>query len=786
MEKRISVKNIYLLLVISLGLIGLGIGSTYAVFTTSAEISDPITLSSNLSYGSDIIETVEVEVAPGATVSTTLNVSNSTNSALNYAAWYIDNGKDYEVVCEKGIPQGTVSSGGSTSMIVNTRNYSDETITVSVGVSSNNNNVTLGSNMKQVEDVNFLMNVLTTPSASTNLFSSSLTRGQISSITFVDNINVPSGYTSVDVSKNSDGTVLMWYGSANSSGYYDVYIGSSSGITSIDSGKNLFADLGNCTAINFNGYVDTSHVITMNYMFYGGSSIQTLDLDDWDVSNVVKMNQLFFNCSSLNEINVSAWDTGNVSDMSGLFYLCTGLSKLDLSNWDTSNVKNMVYMFYSTESNPMTLTSIGDVSNWNTGNVTDMSFMFSLCKYLEELDVSNWDTSSVTNMQYMFQGCISIKYLDLSNWDVSNVTSMVGMFLSTNTIGEMALISIGDVGNWDTGKVTNMTGMFQWCANLQSLNVSNWDVSNVTKMSYLFNDCMSIEELDVSKWDVSNVTEMTSIFKDTNVKVLDLSNWNTSKVTSMYYAFYNCTSLEKIYASSNYVISSGTNTTSMFYNCTSLVGGAGTVYNSSYVDGTYARIDGGTINPGYFSWVGLPSGYTRLEYIESSGTQYIDLNLPIEAENITKLQYKMDAAFLNSANALYIHGNTYIGYYSSSLIAYYARGGVVSSNSSLTYNSDRHTFILDCVNGYGSIDSVQTSLTGTPSKPIGQFILFGWQPANLNQSRLWSCQVWYDGQLVRDMVPCKNSDGVVGLYCMVTGQFYSNSGTGSFTAGPSV
>ena len=34
---------------------------------------------------------------------------------------------------------------------------------------------------------------------------------------------------------------------------------------------------------------------------------------------------------------------------------------------------------------------------------------------------------------------------------------------------------------------------------------------------------------------------------------------------------------------------------------TLLVGGLGTTYNSSYVDKTYARIDGGRSNPGYFT-----------------------------------------------------------------------------------------------------------------------------------------------------------------------------------------
>ena len=39
----------------------------------------------------------------------------------------------------------------------------------------------------------------------------------------------------------------------------------------------------------------------------------------------------------------------------------------------------------------------------------------------------------------------------------------------------------------------------------------------------------------------------------------------------------------------------------MFTSSTKLVGGAGSVYNSSYVNKTYARVDGETESPGYFT-----------------------------------------------------------------------------------------------------------------------------------------------------------------------------------------
>ena len=66
--------------------------------------------------------------------------------------------------------------------------------------------------------------------------------------------------------------------------------------------------------------------------------------------------------------------------------------------------------------------------------------------------------------------------------------------------------------------------------------------------------------------------------------------------------FYNCSNLTTIYAGSNWDTAGVTSSSSMFANCTSLVGGQGTAYNDANPkDKTYAHIDGGTSNPGYFT-----------------------------------------------------------------------------------------------------------------------------------------------------------------------------------------
>ena len=97
------------------------------------------------------------------------------------------------------------------------------------------------------------------------------------------------------------------------------------------------------------------------------------------------------------------------------------------------------------------------------------------------------------------------------------------------------------------------------------------------------------------------VVSMSYMFSDSKATTLDVSNFDTSKVTDMEAMFYNSTNLKTIYVSNKFNTDKVTDSTSMFSGCTKLIGGAGTKYNSSYVDKTYAHIDGGTSSPGYFT-----------------------------------------------------------------------------------------------------------------------------------------------------------------------------------------
>ena len=256
-------------------------------------------------------------------------------------------------------------------------------------------------------------------------------------------------------------------------------------------------------------------------------------------------------------------------------------------------IVSMSYMF--SDSKATTL----DVSNFDTSNVTTMSSMFERSK-ATTLDLSNFNTSKVTNMSHMFSNS-QTTILDVSNFDTSNVTDMSYMF----TYSQATTL---DVSNFNTSNVTNMGYMF-FDSKATTLDLSNFDTSKVMYMDSMFAYSQATT-IDVSNFNTSNVTDMWNMFRKSKVTTLDVSNFDTSNVTDMGYMFYNSTNLKTIYVSNKFNTDKVTYSTNMFSGCTNLVGGAGTKYDSTKIDKTYARIDGGTSSPGYFTSIPEPNSFS--------------------------------------------------------------------------------------------------------------------------------------------------------------------------------
>ena len=181
--------------------------------------------------------------------------------------------------------------------------------------------------------------------------------------------------------------------------------------------------------------------------------------------------------------------------------------------------------------------------------------------------------------------------------------------------GYNSLLNASGLENFDTSEVTNMSNMFGGCYKLQNINLKNWNTCNVTNMSNMFNGCFELQSVDLTTWNTDKVENMSRMFWCCYGLVnLDLSSFNTKSVTNMSGMFGLAEErgsagipsnvephIKTIMVSNTFDISNVNNSANMFKECTTIIGGNGTTYDSTKVDKTYAHIDGGASNPGYFT-----------------------------------------------------------------------------------------------------------------------------------------------------------------------------------------
>ena len=158
-----------------------------------------------------------------------------------------------------------------------------------------------------------------------------------------------------------------------------------------------------------------------------------------------------------------------------------------------------------------------------------------------------------------------------------------------------------DLANLDASLSEDMTYVFA-SSGFVTLDLSNFVTSSATAMLAMFFSCPNLISADLAGFDTSRVTNMNNMFEAcTALTQLDLSSFATASGVRTAYMFQDCSSLTTIYASESFDASKIGGKFFMFDGCTSLVGGAGTVYDSSHEDYTYARIDNPPDAPGYFT-----------------------------------------------------------------------------------------------------------------------------------------------------------------------------------------
>lgn len=183
----------------------------------------------------------------------------------------------------------------------------------------------------------------------------------------------------------------------------------------------------------------------------------------------------------------------------------------------------------------------------------------------------------------------------------------------------------------------------------------------------------------------------------------------------------------------------------------------------------------------------IPSAYLPLKYLESTGTQYIDLGVGVKANTVFK------ATFSIASTAT---GRSYFGARNSTNERFQIvnsigiGGGYYLSNTVYPLANQKYEIEMHA-NGDMYLDGVKRSAsTGTFSQ-----VAFGrnlWlfatnyydSSVGPGASTFWSAIIYEGNVPVRDLYPAlRKSDNKPGMYDRITKQFFVNQGTGEFNYG---
>lgn len=176
----------------------------------------------------------------------------------------------------------------------------------------------------------------------------------------------------------------------------------------------------------------------------------------------------------------------------------------------------------------------------------------------------------------------------------------------------------------------------------------------------------------------------------------------------------------------------------------------------------------------------LPAGYTKLAYMQTSGTQYV--NTLFSPNQNTKLEVRYQTTQSSACGIAVVDQswqNNGFGVWGNAAVY-----GNSVYNSVVFYGDDPITMILDKGQLYKNGELVWTGTEATFQTPSNLTLMAlnrNGSMAEYTSGKLYYCKLWDNDELVRDLVPCINDSGEVGLYDLVGRKFYGNAGTGAFT-----
>ncbi len=383
-----------------------------------------------------------------------------------------------------------------------------------------------------------------------------------------------------------------------------------------------FAGCTELTGIEGIEYLNTENVTNMSNMFYGCSSLASLDVTNFNTAEVTDMSYMFMGCSALTSLDLTSFNTAKVTYMHYMFSGCSALTTIYASDkFVTSQVEASSSMFYNCDKLIGAIKYDENKTDHYYANYGTDGYFTPVFEYAEFNNATGTLTfrrgpSKPTGAYELNDGSYRPMWTNHDNinkvvFDASfakaRPTSCYSWFSGCNNLTE-----IKGIEYLNTEKVTNMRCMFYGCSSLASLNLTSFNTAEVTDMSFMFYECYALASLDVSKFNTAKVTGMREMFHYCYALTsLDLTSFNTANVTDMYRMFNECSALTTIYASEKFVTGKVDDSFKMFYQCDKLIGAI--KYDGNKIDHTYANYE-----TGYFTPEGGFHAYA--EFDEGTGT----------------------------------------------------------------------------------------------------------------------------------------------------------------------
>ena len=182
---------------------------------------------------------------------------------------------------------------------------------------------------------------------------------------------------------------------------------------------------------------------------------------------------------------------------------------------------------------------------------------------------------------------------------------------------------------------------------------------------------------------------------------------------------------------------------------------------------------------------GLPEGYTRLEYLQSTGEQYIDTG--IKGTLNTKIEARVYSAKIDATSGYGIAGDFTTSTKAITMpfnltnSGLYSRFGDKSITGGIQQQDGTYTFAIDKNGYYVDGTKIADFNTTTSFTTDGTMMLFGFTGLGRNYlvGKMYYCKIRDNDTLVRDFIPALDPSDKPCMYDLVSKQPFYNLGTGA-------